>query len=127
MIDANTIDERKQRAKPIDPPRISRSGERIPLVMRVSPELAGRTEIVRRYSCKHGGLAAGIEPEQLTPRPDVGAVVRDEDRQVAHDLNRSRMTGVAHAAPLLEEQVLRQLVLPDFPGAANGPAGKGRR
>src|SRR5215475_5698200 len=37
------------------------------------------------------------------------------------------MTGVAYAAPLLEEQVLHQLVLPDLPGAANGPAGNCRR
>src|SRR5215510_14360536 len=37
------------------------------------------------------------------------------------------MTGVLHTAPLLEEQVLHQLVQPDLPGAARGPSGKSRR
>ena len=55
-------------------------------------------------------------------RPHVGAVVRDENRQIAHDADRSRAAGVSQPLPLLEEQELRQLVLPDLPGAAPLPA-----
>ena len=43
--------------------------------------------------------------------------MRDENRQIAHDLDRSRAAGVAHPLPLLEEQKLRQLVQPDLSGA----------
>ena len=61
------------------------------------------------------------------PGPDVGAVVRDEDGQVAHDVNRSCVAGAADVLPLLEEQKLREHVQPDLAGAACGPARDRRR
>ena len=121
MIDADAIDERQQGAKPIDPPAVSGPFEHIPPVVGIPPQLPGRAEIVGRHAGEHGRPAVGVEAKQLPSRPDVGAVVRHENRQVAHDLNRSRAAGVMHTLPLLEEQKLRQLVQPDLPGAARRP------
>ena len=109
-------------AKALDPPGVSGPREHIPPVVGIPPQLSGRAEVVGRHAGEHGRLAVGVEAEQLAPRPDVGAVVRDEDGQIAHDLDRSRAAGVAHALPLLEEQELRQLVQPDLSSAAGRPA-----
>ena len=121
VIDADAIDQRQQGTKALDPPGVSGLLEDIPPVVGISPQLAGRAEVVGRHAGEHGRPAVGVEPEQLSARPDVGAVVRDEDRQIAHDLDRSRAAGVAHALPLLEEQKLRQLVQPDLSSAARRP------
>ena len=90
--------------------------------MGIPPQLAGRAEVVWRHTGEHDRLAVGVETEQLSLCPDVRAVVRDEDRQIAHDLDRSRAAGIAHALPLIEEQKLRQFVQPDLSSAMGRPA-----
>ena len=82
--------------------------------MGIPPQLAGRAEVIRRHTGEYVWVAVRVETEQLPLRPDVSAVVRDEDRQIAHDLDRSRAAGVTHVLPLLEKQELREFVQPDL-------------
>jgi len=110
VIDPDRIDHRQQRAKAFDPPRVSCTCELIPAIVRISPELASGAEVIRRHSGDDLGVAVGIETKQFLSAPDVGAVVSDEDREVAHDLDRTRVAGIADTLPMLEEQELRQLV-----------------
>src|SRR5690606_31318030 len=55
----------------------------LPVVDRVAPALAGRTEVVRRDAGHPGAAAVGLEREEFAMRPDVGAVAGDEDRRIA--------------------------------------------
>ena len=92
---SDPIDQREQGTKALDPPCISGLLMDVPPVMRISPQLPGCAEIVGWYAGDDGRPPVRVEPEQLSPPPDVGAVVRDEDRNVALDLDRSRVTGLA--------------------------------
>ena len=127
MIDAHPIDQVEQRAEALDPPGVAGPLERVPAVVRIAPQLAGRAEVVRRHAGDDGRTAVCVEAEQLAAGPDVGAVVGDEDGEVAHDGDRSRAAGIADAPPLLEEQELRQLVQPDVPLAATATTARRRR
>ena len=70
---------------------------RVPAVQRVAPALAGGAEVVGRHAGHHGRPAVRVELEQLGPRPDVGALVGDEDRHVADDLD-AALVGIGLAA-----------------------------
>ena len=100
----------EQRTEAIDPPGVAGLTKCVPAIVRVPPELTGGAEIIRRHAGQLGGLAIGVELEQFPSRPHVRTVVRDEDRQVPDDFDRTRVTLLAHAPPVIEEEKLCQLV-----------------
>ena len=121
VVDANPVHGGKQRVEARDPPGVSGPLEHVPLVVWVPPELSRRAEVVGRHARHDAGTAVSVELKQFTSRPDIGAVVRDEDGQIAHDDDPSRPARLAQALPLLEKEELRQLVQPDVTGAACRP------
>src|SRR6202035_5767371 len=90
VIDADAIDQCQQGTKAFDPPDVSGLSDDIPPVMGIPPQLAGRAEVVWRHAGEDGRSAVGVEAEQLSSRPDVGAIVGDENWKIAHDVDRSR-------------------------------------
>ena len=94
----STCAERRLAAR--DPPAIAVGRQRGPSVERVAPELAGGAEVVGRHAGDDGRRAALVELEQLRVGPDVGAVVGDEDRDVADDADLARVGICAHPRPL---------------------------
>ena len=63
----------------------NRAAQHVPAVHGISPALAGFGEGIRRHAGDDLGLEIGIEAEDIGMRPDIGAVIADEDGDVADD------------------------------------------
>ena len=107
VVETNVVAVLRGRAQACHPPRITLLLHHVPAVERISPALARRAEEVWGYSRDDLGIAISIEPEQLRMHPDVGAVVINEDRDVAHDADRTLGAIVAQGTPLLRESELQ--------------------
>src|SRR5690348_14030732 len=83
VVQTDDIHQLQHLPHPLDPPRVARRRQYIPTIDGVAPALAGRAEIVRRNAGDHRRLAVRVELEEVAVYPDVGAVVRHEDREVA--------------------------------------------
>ena len=75
MIDAHDVDKREELAEPRDPPGVALVLHRLPVVLRVAPELTRRAEVVGRYASDRLGRAVDVEVEERLMRPDIGAVL----------------------------------------------------
>lgn len=114
VINAQVIGQGELAANPVNPPGISGLFMVIPVIKRVAPELSGFTEIIGRDSGYAGREALGIELEQLFVCPDVRAVERDKDRDIADNLNIVFMRIIAQLNPLLLENELYEAVIIDL-------------
>ena len=87
MIDPGEVDEFEGGANSLDPPAEAGSPHRVPVIGRVSPELTIGRKIVRRNAryCDRAPILPQLEERLI--RPDIGAVVRNEDRNIADDLD----------------------------------------
>ena len=89
MIEANGVVEGQAAADAGDPPVEAALAQHAPLVERVAPALAGRGEVVGRDAGDADRAALLVKLEDLGVGPDVGAVVVDEDGDVAEDADAS--------------------------------------
>ncbi len=89
-----------------DPPRVALVLQHVPPVERIAPELPRRAEVVGRNAGDGGGPAGGVELKEVLARPHVRAVVRDVDRDVAHDGDAALARHAPHALPLAKEEEL---------------------
>ena len=87
-----------------------RSWSRPQLVERVAPALAGGREVVRWDAGDARGQALLVELEDFGVGPDVGAIVADEDGNVAEDADFAVGAVAAKGAPLLGEEELDDLL-----------------
>src|SRR5262249_15539060 len=85
VVEAQDIDELQRLAHALDPPGEALVAVPCPRVERVAPELTGRAEGVRRYAGDDQRPSRRIELPEMWPRPHVGRVEGDEDRQIADD------------------------------------------
>ena len=85
VIEADDVVEGERAADAGDPPVEAALAQQAPLVERVAPALAGDGEVVGRDAGDADGVALLVELEELGVGPDVGAVVVDEDGDVAED------------------------------------------
>mmetsp|Transcript_57671 Transcript_57671/g.135803 ORF Transcript_57671/g.135803 Transcript_57671/m.135803 type:complete len:460 (-) Transcript_57671:536-1915(-) len=107
------------------PPGVVLGGHPVPAVQRVAPALAQRPEVIGRHASDDGGLEVVIEVVQVRARPAVGTVVRDEDRQVTHDVHATRV-GIGLERPNLHiELPLHELPEPDLVGVLLAGCGEG--
>ncbi len=106
MIDAHPVHQLEGGAQPRDPPGKPFGLVRRPAVMRVAPALAGGGKIVGRHPGHNGGVAAGVELEQVGPGPYIGAVERNENRHVAHQPHAFVVGVGAQRGPLAEKAPL---------------------
>ncbi len=120
MIQPDHIHHFKCRAKSIQPPAVTVLGQRVPAINRIAPQLAGLAEIIRRHAGDHRGIALRVQLKILPIGPDVGAVVRDINRQVAHDPDAALARIFAQLSPLLEEDELQKLLRSDWRGELLG-------
>src|SRR5262245_64795192 len=85
MIQPEDVNRRERMAESLYPPAIPALFHHVPAVNRIAPQLACLAEIIRRDACDQRREAFVIEVEEMAVGPDVGAVMRDEDRSVADD------------------------------------------
>src|SRR5215216_3067826 len=114
VVDAEHINLSQRGADAIDPPDIAGLGVALPVIDRISPELALRGEGVRRNAGDDSWASLPIQPEQVAVRPDIGAVVGNKDGQIADDGYAPLVCIATDLAPLAMEQELRELVQSDF-------------
>ena len=127
VIDAEDVGLCEARSEAGEPPRVAGFCMRAPLVEWVAPELAGRREVIGWHARDGDGQSGGgVDLEELGRGPGVGAVARDEDRQVADDLDAALPGGGAHERPLAEEEVLVEYVGFDGDGELRGELGLAR-
>src|ERR1700690_2957082 len=103
VVEPDHIEERERSAEAIDPPLVSGRGEHIPAINRISPGLAGGAEVVGRNAGNDGRRAVRVEVKEIGMRPDVGAVMRDVDGNVAHEADAAILTVRLEAIPLPKE------------------------
>jgi len=73
-------------------------------------------EIVRRNAGDDDGVPVGVQLEQVAPRPDVAAVVGDEDGQVADQPDAEPRGGGAQFRPLALEEELEDFLAANLAG-----------
>src|SRR6185436_9432917 len=108
VIDAVAVEEIGAAARALAKPPEILLRHHIPLIERHPPVLPGGAEGVRRRADRD------IEPELMLPRPDVGAVAVDHERQVAEQLD--AVGALARALPLRAGNPLQVLVEDDLVG-----------
>ena len=85
MIDAKNIGLRQRTLDPGRPPGVILGSHLLPAVERIAPSLAQRPQIVGRHTGHHSWLEICVQVVKVGTRPAIGAVMGDENRQVAHD------------------------------------------
>src|SRR5438874_2528813 len=85
MVETHDIDPTERVAEALDPPGVAGALKDVPAIERIAPQLAGRAEVIRRDAGDGGGMAIGVEIEQVRVRPGIGAVESDKDGDVADD------------------------------------------
>ena len=111
----------------LDPPVEAVPLEDVPAVERVPPELPRLAEVVGRDARHAHRVARLVQLEDLGVRPDVGAVGRDVDRDVAEDPDPPLVRRLLHAVPLAEEEELEEDVPGDVVGQLALDARESRR
>ena len=81
-------------ASPGAPPREILSRHRVPPIQRVAPALTLRRHRIRGYTCDHRGLKVIVQKIEVGASPTIRAVVRDKNRQIAHDRH-AALIGIA--------------------------------
>src|ERR1043166_5427332 len=122
VVNADDVNEREHGARARDPPLEAVLAHPLPIVDGVAPELARAAEVVGRDSGDEARAATLVELEEVGLGPHVSRVVRDEDGDVADDLNLLVAAVGAQARPLVEEEELFELdALGLFGEAGGGP------
>ena len=103
-----------ERADAGDPPVEAAFLEGAPFVERIAPALAGGGEVIGRDAGDADGVELLVELEDFGVSPDIGAVVVDEDGDIAHDLDALFGAVGANGAPLLVEEELDGLLDGEF-------------
>ncbi len=116
VVDPREVVERQRQPQPRDPPAVAVARHHVPAVERVAPVLAGRAEVVRRHPRDDRGPVGLVQGEEVRVGPDVGAVVGDEDRQIADDADLPLARRPAHRLPVAEEAVLAEALERDRGG-----------
>src|SRR5262245_45613717 len=114
MIEPEDVDCGERMAESFYPPAITALFHHVPAVNRIAPQLARLAEIIRRDARDKRRGAFIIEVEEVAIGPDVSAVVRDEDRGVADDLDPMFVGVAGEFEPLLEKEVLVEFLRADF-------------
>ena len=84
VIEPDVVASLRGPAQAIDPPLVASRPDRIPVIERSAPALAGGAESVGRNAGDHFRLEIVLQAKKVAMRPHVGAVVGHEDRDIAH-------------------------------------------
>src|SRR4051812_40144146 len=106
MVDADDVAMGEGLAHSLYPPVIAGVLERLPVVERIAPALAGLAESVWRDAGNNCGAEIGVQVIKMRMRPDVSAVIADEDGDVADDLDAALRGNRPDGTPLLGKKEL---------------------
>ena len=109
VVQAHQVNQRAGVADAGDPPAVVLGSVGRPAVQRVAPALAGGAEAVGRHPGNHGGAAGAVKFEQVRAGPDLGALVSNEDRDIAHDAHALCVGIGLESPPLAKKHPLTKL------------------
>src|SRR5262249_32650673 len=87
MIQADEIDMRQPCTQAVQPPTVAGSAQCIPIINRIAPELPRSAEVVGGNTGDKAWPMLLIEQKELRICPDVAAVRRNEEWQVAEQVH----------------------------------------
>src|SRR6185312_14576309 len=100
VVEADDVVEIMGAARAVNPPIEAVVAHFIPFVERVSPALASSGEVVGRDAGDPNRSEVFVQFEEVGASPDVGAVVVDEDGNVADELDAALRAVGAEGTPL---------------------------
>src|SRR5437868_2989890 len=106
MIEADVIASLGGPTQAFNPPVISMSPHRVPVVKWIAPALASGTERVGWNAGDDLGSEVGLEAIEFLVGPHIGAVEINEDGNIAHHADRFAGAVQANSAPLLPKEKL---------------------
>src|SRR5215472_8472151 len=107
VIEADVVAMLRRPAQALNPPFISGLLHYVPTVQRIAPALPRLAKEIRRNAGHHLRLKIVVKAEKVRVSPDVGAIVVDEDGDVANDTNGALSTVTIKGTPLLIERKLQ--------------------
>jgi hypothetical protein len=108
MVQPDDVNQVENGAQALQPPGVAILGMHLPAIEGVAPQLPGFRKIIRRNPRHHGRVAFLVDVEQVGTRPDLGAVMGDEDRDISDNRDAFFVGGSAQRPPLAEEQELAE-------------------
>src|SRR5208337_576799 len=103
MVEPHQVEEGERSAETLNPPPESVGLQHIPAIDRIAPKLPGGAEVVGRHAGHHGRMASIVEVEEFRVGPDVCAVVRHVDGNVAHQADVALPAIGLEVSPLAEK------------------------
>ena len=116
MVDPKEVCQRQLVTDPVEPPFVAGFGVLFPVVERISPQLSGGREIIRRHTCNDGGISLGIQTEQFLMDPDIHTVPGHEDRDVSDDGDPFLICISLQFHPFVVEEELDEFIITDLFG-----------
>ena len=107
VIEADVVAVVGGPAQALDPPLVAAGLHDVPAVERIAPALSGLAEKIWGDAGDDFGTQIFVEAEQVGLSPDIGAVVVDEDGDVANDADGALRTVAAQGPPLFVEGELQ--------------------
>ena len=107
VVDTDHVKQARGGADALLPPGVAVLTHPIPVIERISPELAVLREIIGRAAGHTGRRSGLVELEQRRIRPDIAGIIGHIDRQVTDDLDSLLVDVASQSLPLLIEQVLQ--------------------
>ena len=123
VVDPEHVEQREGVPQPGDPPGVVLRRVHLPAVERIPPALPRLREVVGRHTRHDGRPAVVGQGEEVGPAPDVGAILRHEDRQVADDRDAARGGPAPQPAPLVVKEKLARAGVVDALGQVAGRGG----
>ena len=110
MVNADNIDLLAQLLKAPFPPCVVFCCHRVPVVLRIPPQLPICCKVVGRNACHGTRRSVLIQVKELLMRPCIRAVLRNEDRHVAENFNALPACIVMQTVPLDMEDILLESI-----------------
>jgi len=110
VVNAHHIKKAEVMGKPLYPPAVPGLLKYVPAVNRISPELTGCAEIVRRHTGDAERPFVLIQFEEVCMCPDIGAVIADIDGYIANEFYALVITIIFQRMQLFEKQILKKFL-----------------
>jgi len=113
VVNSNPVIQHELPLEPREPPAKTIGLHALPPIMRIAPALSGRREIVRRNTRNDTGTSMLVEIEFIPSGPDIGAVARYKNRDIAKEQDAAVIGIRPQSLPLLEKDKLLKIDLTD--------------
>ena len=110
MVETHHVEHLERCPHALNPPTKTISQHPLPVVERITPELSGGAEIVRRYAGHNNRPPIRLELELIRISPDICRVLRHKDRNIANEADAALVAIGLERKPLPEEKKLIELM-----------------